>query len=460
MEYPSGGRYIVRFAFVVCFATVLGCDPASRPPSVLPPTLKVPSQQSRVAAPTTAVDCGLFPGRSESTEPITTVGLADRVDPNHAPFPTNESERLLFRQLYETLIRADCQGHASPGLASSWRFDESTKTWIVALRPNARFSDNKPVMASDVVSSWTGNGSELRPEVRRLVRSISVVDDRTLEIELENRRADSVLTLAQTDLAIATSVPGARWPIGTRPARIDAASSSEIRLSNLSGSFSLRFLAAPGSDSRDLLDRGADLLLTRDSRTLDYAATLPQFQSAPLPWLRTHVLLAPSGVRAVPAFSAEERRALAQEAIRGEARGAEGPFWWESLSDCEIDPPQSPPVPPSTTPRIVYDSDDSAARELAERLVGIGKYPRASGLTSDALAQAMRRGNESAFIVSLDRRPLDPCREIQVLMDRAGWVDPRTIVPLVDTRLQAIVRRGRAGLNMEWDGSLLLELRN
>jgi hypothetical protein len=104
--------------------------------------------------------------------------------------------------------------------------------------------------------------------------------------------------------------------------------------------------------------------------------------------------------------------------------------------------------------------EDSAARELAERLVGIGKYPRASGLTSDALAQALRRGNESAYILSLDRRPLDPCREIQVLMNNAAWIDPHSIVPLVDTRLQAIVRRGHSGVNTEWDGSLLLESRN
>src|SRR5436190_8397343 len=226
MEYPSGGRYIVRLAFVVCFVTVWGCDPASRPPSVLPPTLKLPPQQPRATAPPTAVDCGLFPGRSESTEPITTVGLADRVDPNHAPYPTNESERLLFRQLYETLVRADCQGHAVPGLASSWRFDESTKTWIVALRPNARFSDNRPVTGMDVIASWKGVGAgkenELRPEVRRLVRSIAAVDDRTLEIDFENRRADAILALAHTDLAIATPVPGSSWPVGTRRARIDS----------------------------------------------------------------------------------------------------------------------------------------------------------------------------------------------------------------------------------------------
>jgi hypothetical protein len=49
---------------------------------------------------------------------------------------------------------------------------------------------------------------------------------------------------------------------------------------------------------------------------------------------------------------------------------------------------------------------------------------------------------------------------MQVLMNDAGWIDPQTIVPLVDTRLQAIVRRERSGLNTEWDGTLFLELRN
>ena len=52
----------------------------------------------------------------------------------------------------------------------------------------------------------------------------------------------------------------------------------------------IRFLVASG-DPRDLLDAGADLLLTRDPATLDYAATLPHFQSVPLAWQRTHVLL-------------------------------------------------------------------------------------------------------------------------------------------------------------------------
>jgi hypothetical protein len=397
----------------------------------------------------------LFSRQEESAEAVATVGLAERVDPAHAPHPSNDSERLLFRQLYETLIRVDCEGHAVPGLAESWRFDANENTWVVTLRQNARFSDNTPVTATVVASSWM-SGSEMRSEVRRLVRSIVAVNDRTLEIALQSRRPDAVLALAHTDLAIAATVPGTLWPLGTRAVRIENSSSSVIALTGFPRSSSIRFLVAPGQDSRDLLDRGVDLLLTRDPRTLDYAATLQQYVTAPLPWQHTYVLLTPQVGRTAPSFSADARKALAMDAVRGEARGAEGPFWWESLPDCDVAVSQSPSSAPARIGRIVYDTNDTAARELAERFVGIGTYPSASGLIGDALSQALRRGNESGYILSLDRRSLDPCREMHFLIDNMGWIDPQTIVPLVDTRLRAIVRRGRSDWITEWDGGLLL----
>ena len=38
----------------------------------------------------------------------------------------------------------------------------------------------------------------------------------------------------------------------------------------------------------------------------------------------------------------------------------------------------------------------------------------------------------------------------------APWLDPETIIPLVDTRLHAIVRRGRSGFSAESDGGLVI----
>jgi hypothetical protein len=43
-----------------------------------------------------------------------------------------------------------------------------------------------------------------------------------------------------------------------------------------------------------------------------------------------------------------------------------------------------------------------------------------------------------------------------MMVEGARWLDPETIVPLVDTRLRAIVRRERSGAEVEWDGGLLI----
>jgi hypothetical protein len=237
----------------------------------------------------------------------------------------------------------------------------------------------------------------------------------------------------------------------------------------------LRFLVAPG-DARDLLDAGADLLLTRDPAALDYARTLPQFQTLPLAWLRTHVLLTPGRSRPSAPLSAPARQVLADDAVRGEARGALEPFWWQTVRGCDVLP--SPPRgQTSPAPRIVYDADDAAARDLAERFVGLVRasgptaamfldallpdrprrtYERALGLTGNAWAQAIRLGGDAGYIVSVDSRPVDPCRDLQSLIGAAPWLDPETIVPLIDTRLQAVVRRGRSGVSAEWDGGLVL----
>jgi Bacterial extracellular solute-binding proteins, family 5 Middle len=469
---------------------------------VEPPTPAAPPQ-----AVTVPDECTLIAGPGE---PVVTVGLHQRVDPSHAPHPSNDSERLVFRQLYETLVSADCMGRARAGLASSWRLDGDGRTWIVTLRQDARFSDGSPVTAADVRASWTGGsvGGELLPHVSRLLESVAILGERDLAIALRHHRADAPLALAHADLAVAkpvTPVAGSSpiaWPLGTRSGQIaldgrsagsSSRGSSESRGASVmtitrDGVPALRLLIAPG-DPRDLLDRDVDLLITRDRSTLDYARTLPQFQSVPMAWRRMYVLIMPgrAGSSSSPSLSDDARQALAIDAIRGEARGARGPFWWETPSECgdassvasSVTSNQS-----SLAPRIVYNASDDAARDLAERLVGIARasgpaaaplggpaaglldvilpdrphrtYQRAAGLGSDALATARRLGRDAGYIVAIDSLPVDPCRDLRALVDMAPWLDPATIVPLVETRLQAVVRRGRIGITSEWDGGLLI----
>lgn len=486
-------RTVPAFACVVCLQAITwACSSRSAVPgTAASPPVNEPSTPTAIVTPadpaaSTAItsdtgpdECGLTaaPG-----EPIATIGLSNRVDPLNAPHPSNDAEQLLFRQLYETLVRVDCMGRVGPSLAASWRVGEDTRTWIVTLRENARFSDGSQVRAADVQASWAAGsgGDALRLQVRRLVRSVVPVSDRVLAITLRSGHTDSPRSLAHPDLAVAKFVAGSAWPVGSRSASIatdvsTGANGSSVIALVTDSLPALRFLVAPG-DPRDLLDRGIDLLITRDPATLDYAASLPPFQSVPLAWQRTHVLLTPGRLRTSPMLAESERQSLAADAVRGDARGATGPFWWQSLLDCEI-ARSSPSGQSAPVPRIVYDAEDLAARDLSERLVGLvgapGRaqtsfldalfpdrprrtYQRATGLTGAALATALRRGTDAGYIVSVDRRPLDPCLDLQALMERAPWLDAGTMMPLIDTRVHAIVRRERSGVRAEWDGGLII----
>jgi hypothetical protein len=450
--------------------------PAPEPPAPPAPTAPAPPPAPAVAADARADECALI---EEPGEPVATVALSDRVDPANAPRPSNEGERVLFRQLYETLVRVDCRGRVGPGLAASWQLEAGGRAWVVTLREDARFSDGTLVTAADVRASWTRDGTEdLRPQVSRLVESVTLAGDRALGVTLRSRRQDAPVALAHPDLAIARSVAGSPWPLGTRAGRI-APGAAPGAITVVRDSLPpLRFLIAAG-DPRDLLDQGVDLMMTRDRATLDYASTLPPFQSVALPWQRTHILMTPGRSRSALPLSDEQRQVLAGDAVRGEARGARAPFWWQGRPDCEAPPAlvrtQSRSGAPPT-PRVVYDASDAAARDLAERLVGLVRvsspaatafldsllpdrplrtYQRATGLGGAALAQAVRQGADAGYVMSVDTQPVDPCRDLQVLMEGARWLDPETIVPLVETRLRAVVRRGRSGVIVEGDGGVV-----
>ena len=424
-------------------------------------------------APPSQPDCAI----AEDGEPIASVGVSEPVNPAHAPRPANDAERLVFRQLYDTLVQVDCMGHLRAGLAVSWQLAADGR-WIVGLRDDARFADGTPVTPNDVVASWSRN-SELRPEVRRIVESVTIIDG-GIAIALRRRSADGPTALAHADLAIAKPATDSAWPMGTRGARI-ATDGEKSRIKGATvltvtraDAPPLRIVSASG-DARDLLDDGVDLLLSRDRATLDYARTLPQMQLVPLAWQRVRVLLAPGRRRTASMPSDQTRQVLAADAIRGESRGAQEPFWWQSIDGCDV--ASSPSPRSSLVPRITYDAGDGAARDLAERLVALVRgsgtatatwlemllpdrprrsFQRAVGLTGTALAQALRVGGDAGYVVSVESRPLDACRELQALMDAAPWLDPGTIMPLVETRQHAIIRRGRSGIAADWDGGLVI----
>jgi hypothetical protein len=383
-----------------------------------------------------AASCLLAPASRpplSARSPLITVALTDSVDPNHAPVPRNDPERLVFPQLYEPLVRFDCEGRAVPGLAESWTSSDGGRRWAFTLRADAQFWDGAPVTARDVVVGKGGAGYTLTP-----------IDARTVGVWLARGSHDVPAFLADPALAITKAAPGGDWPIGTGRYWVTGANATpqEIRAHSPAGD-TLLFRQASGNDPRDLLDAGVDLLVTRDRSVADYAATQPAFTVADLPWDRIYVYAA--------AEPPAHRLDGLEQAVRGEARRPQGGgFWWEELHACGP-PPAAAPQAPSNR-RIAYVRGDAAARDLAGRIAALGGGT-AQALGASDFSRALAAGSATGYVLALPRAAPDPCRAARDLLP--PW--PVSVAPLVETRARAVVRRGgSARWAVDGDGTVYL----
>jgi hypothetical protein len=494
-------------AIVVCtLALTTACGSRTLPPPVAVPPDAAPSPgpapdviapteadtTDRSAAAPVAAPAACLLG-SEDGEPIESIGLIDTVDAANAPHPVNASEELLFRQLYESPLRIDCEGQPRPALAESWQV-EPDGTWTLTVRADARFTDGVFVTTDAVVTAWTG-GATGNPDARarRHILSAAALDARRIGVRL-HEGVSAPAAFASPDLAVFRHVPGQTWPVGTRAFRpesdsVSAAVTGRTRLTlvrqppvsvapdgPLTPQRSIQLLIAPNADPRDLLDEGVDLLVTRNPRAVDYAATLAHFETVPLAWDMTHVLVSRTTGPVQP-LSADERDALARDAVRGEARGAPS-TWLEDIAACQaLAQPPRPAVSPAMR-RIVFDAADDTARDLAERIVGLaatrspsaaamldGLLPRshqslqrAIGLTGQALASALKSGSDAGYVLAFARTAVNPCDVVDSVLPQIPWLDPQAVVPLVETRARAIIRRGRSGLVHEGEGAIVIDV--
>ena len=354
--------------------------------------------------------------------------LPDSVSLAHAPIPTNDSEQLLFRQLFQTLVWLDCQGNVRPGAAVAWSPDSVRRVWAFTLRSSSLRSAPSTEPASEIVSGWQHRPADLRALG---VESATAEGEDLLSVRLgvpiepvPRRFADPALALSReldsSSIQLLDDGVLSRTPSGLVHYRIE-----------------------PGADPRDLLDRGADLMVSRDPALVEYANGKPAIVTFALPWSRTYVLLQPAGAEPVPASAA-------RDAVKGDVRRAEPPFWWEERgSECVRTVPSSVPA----SARVVYLRGDEAARGLAERIVALAASDeglRTAALGASEFSSALAGGGERAYIIALPRQTLAPCR------DSAGWPSGATLHPLIDTRAYALVRRGAPSLAVEWDGTLRL----
>jgi hypothetical protein len=418
-----------------------------------------------------------------SPDPCVLSGSGDRPDtvraaldepiaPDHAPAGSNDGERLVFRQLYETLVRVDCTGAVRAGLASRWQPAEGGTRWTFELRPDARFWDGTPVDASALAASWRGDTTLPLQDVR-------APDARTVVVTLGAPRA--VESFADPAWGVVKRIPESRWPIGTGAVWLGdwtrAGADSMLRAlptpSAPAGTPVIESRTVVGVDPRDLLDGGASLLLTRDPAVQRYAAERADWQVVPLPWDRVYVLLSPARVsaRITAQLDQADRLALARDAVRSEAQGPEASAWWAERSCQPLFPARV--LAATAGARVAFPRGDAVARDLAERLVAraddeltvlLGEVPasvRTAGLDGAALSAALAGGGELAFVLPLPRAPADGCRAMAGLLARAPWLSTGdgsladAVVPLVETRSYLLLR-GPADVRVDRDGGVHL----
>jgi hypothetical protein len=226
--------------------------------------------------------------------------------------------------------------------------------------------------------------------------------------------------------------------------------------------------------TRDALDQGADILVTRDRSVVAYAAGHPALVSVPLPWDRVYVLVMHDQPGGRPDSAADPlRAALASDAVQADARA----FGSETVlpdTVCAVDAahPASVAVVPLAAAgrmpdaaRILYDQKDSVARFLAERiavlastrssllarvapgLVRMGAEMYAAGLPASEFPRAAMINRGAASIVAIPSLTPTACSDANALLANAPGLpiqsgDRQTAtVPLIETRAWAIVRR-------------------
>lgn len=322
----------------------------------------------------------------------------------------------------EPLVRLDCTGSARPAAAESWSPDATGRAWTLVLAGTAL-----DVSAGSAATEW-----RTRPAAATAVRhagiaSVVPLDDRRLVITLD-RAYDSVpRVFADPSLALVTDSGPV---VGTR--------------------FALRRITG---DPRDALDAGADILPTDDPDLLEYARSRDDLAVHALPWTRTYVLVIPPGQRGfedlIPSDSSGFRAGLARDAVRVEARPAEGPFWWSEIPRCPD--AEEATMRSARGLRLTADAwDDPVGRAIAERLVALSSRPMRviGGLDRRMPFPAIRSEQGVAYVVPVPMIALVPCREV------AAWPAGARVVPLIDTRRSVVVRRGLPPLTVEFDGRL------
>jgi hypothetical protein len=381
--------------------------------------------------------------------------LTDSVLPGRAPIPHNTSERIVFAQLYETLVNVDCAGQMRPGLAEQWTCTEDSTVWVFTLREGARFWDGTRITSEEVRRSWAENqdgpavAGNTSPWtwLNARAETVTSLDARRLSVRLPEPHARFPMLMAHPATAVAVRRPGWTWPVGSGPVRLRASDPAPLpdltcrpNLNHPDAPIwkNLTFRIEPGVDPRDLVATDLDLTLARDLDVVRFFEEAPGFRPVPLPWNRLYLLVCPPAMN--PAGSTRWVKAAGRLDIGHDVTAVSARYWPDIVfpagggGDC---PQLSGPVTGSVSARldwglagknlgsevIAYPAGDPGAREMAHRLGAlVGRDARTAALPAGGTEFALEWQMSGAFVLPFDQQYPTGCLQMAVLLGKAAWL--------------------------------------
>jgi ABC-type transport system substrate-binding protein len=133
---------------------------------------------------------------------------------------------LVMSSMLETLVVFDKDQHTQPFLADSFTPSNLASKWTIKLKPNIKFSDGTPLDAAAVKANIDAQKAALAAVALKAVDSVNVVDDLTVEVDMNQPWASFPSFMASAEGFIqspsAINAPDATsHPVGTGPFVLD-----------------------------------------------------------------------------------------------------------------------------------------------------------------------------------------------------------------------------------------------
>lgn len=146
--------------------------------------------------------------------------MEDSLDPNKA---VAAGTKEIYFNIYEGLVKPDSDGNIYPAVASDYTISDDKRTYTFTLREGVKFHDGSLVTVEDIKHTLdkcadTSNGDPM-VEAFSNVESITVLDEKTVEIVLTQPSTDFIAGLADVNAAIvpASNTDPDKNAIGTGP---------------------------------------------------------------------------------------------------------------------------------------------------------------------------------------------------------------------------------------------------